>query len=66
MPGPSVHYLLEMMKIHVANATGRQKLRTRHELKQMVTEVLLKIVVFTFDKKLFHSIGVWTYLYGMI
>ncbi len=42
------------------------KLRTRHELKQMVTEVLLKIVVFTFDRKLFHSIGVWTYLYGMI
>lgn len=42
------------------------KLWTRHELKEMVTEVLLKIVVFTFDRKLFHSIGVWTYLYGMI
>lgn len=26
----------------------------------------LEIVVFTFDRKLFHSIGVWTYLYGMI
>jgi hypothetical protein len=42
------------------------KLRSRHEVKQMVAEALLKIVVFTFDRKLFHSIGVWTYLYGMI
>jgi len=32
----------------------------------MVAEALLKIVVFTFDRKLFCSIVPWTYLYGMI
>ncbi len=42
------------------------KLRSRHEVKQMVAEALLKIVVFTFDRKLFCSIVPWTYLYGMI
>ena len=32
----------------------------------MVAEALLKIVVFTFYRKLFCSIGPWTYLFDMI
>ena len=42
------------------------KLRAQHVLKAMFAEELLKIVVITFDRKFFRSIGAWTYLYAMI
>ena len=67
MPGPSVHYFAGNDEDSRCECSGQTcSSGPGYEVKLMDAEALLKIVVFTFDRKLFRSMGAWTYLDEMI